>query len=197
MPRDALEWLAARGHLDGDAEAGPAAEAPDGDPATTELGERVARAVAYVRRATAVSPMSEHRVRAALARRGEPAVVIDAALDRCRAEGLVDDLALARALTEEWRRRGHAPARIRRDLARRGITEEVIAAVVRDDVDLDAAAFAAARDRIARLGALEDEVAFRRTVAYLIRRGYPEELARRATRQALWSEREPRRSAER
>lgn len=223
--RDAEAWLAARGIVRDPITAGPpaggwsAGEAPDqvgdraaGRPSTTsrtdepvraeggpttggDLGDEVSKAVAFVRRSTANTPQSEARLRRRLVEREHPRVVVDAALLRAREEGLVDDAAMAAALVEEGRRKGHAPLRLRADLERRELPHEVIDAAVDSigDRDLEAAAFAVARDRARRLRGVQAETAFRRVVGHLARRGYPDAMARKVARLAIFDDREPER----
>jgi regulatory protein len=162
-----------------------------------DLADQVARAVAYVRRATANTPMSESRVADKLAARDHPEVVVRQALQRCRDEGLVDDPAYARAFAEERLRKGHAPFRVRVDLSRRGIPDPVIDAVLAsaEQGDQEAAAFDVARRKAATLGGVEAETAYRRTVAHVTRRGYPEGLARKVAREAVFTARDAERTA--
>jgi regulatory protein len=170
--------------------------------ATPDLGRRhleddVAEAVAFIRRSTSSAPQAEGRLRDKLVARGTPDVVIDQALARARAERLVDDPAMAAAFVAERRRKGHAPTRIRQDLAARGFDADTIAAALAAsrDEDLEAAAFAVARERAALLTGLPTETAFRRVVGHLARRGYPEALARKVARQAVFRSRDDQRTA--
>lgn len=180
---------AGTGTVDGEAET----DAVEPEP----LEDAVADAVAYVRTATASTPMFEGRLARKLADRDHPQIVIDLALERARSQGLVDDASLAQALVTEWRTKGHAPRRIRADLERRELAGDMIGQVMAelDHGDTEAAAFDLARQRAARFGHLDAEAAFRRTVGYLARRGYPEALARKATRQAVFADREDERIA--
>lgn len=198
---DAEQWLARNG---GAASPARPLARPHQDrqqrPATDAVDEeQVAKAVAYARRATCQAPKSEARLREALARRALPEAVIDTAMARCRDEGVVDDGALARALFEEGLRKGHAPKRIQQSLETRGLPEEVVGEVLADFSysDEEAAAYALAAQRAARLRATEPEVAFRRIVGFLARRGYAEMTARKVARQAVFNDREAQRSAER
>ncbi|MCC5947299.1 MAG: RecX family transcriptional regulator [Nitriliruptoraceae bacterium] len=174
----------------GDADALP-------DPGSSSLESDIAQAVAFVRNSTAAAPQSEARLRGKLFERGSSAVVVEHALDRARRERLIDDVALAAALVEERRAKGHAPARLRRDLRDRGFTDEVLDRVLEraEAEDPEAAAFAIATSRAARLTALPADTAFRRIVGYLARRGYPEGLARKVAREAVFSTRDDQRIA--
>ncbi|MFP4149736.1 MAG: RecX family transcriptional regulator, partial [Nitriliruptoraceae bacterium] len=167
-------------------------------PVTREgLEDDVARAVAFIRRSTAAVPQAEGRLDTKLAERGVPDEVRRLALQRARRERLVDDDAMAHALVEERRRAGHAPARIRRDLAARGFEratlDRVLAAV--EGEDQEAAAFAVAAQRAERLTGVDAETAYRRVLAYVARRGYPQALARKVSRSAVFASRDPERTA--
>jgi regulatory protein len=161
------------------------------------LEDDVAEAVAFVRRSTAGAPQSEGRLREKLADRGTPAVVIDAALAQARRERLVDDAAMVSALVDEQRRKGHAPSRIRNDLRARGFGDDVLDEALRaaEGEDHEAAAFALATDRASGLTGLPAETAFRRVVAHVARRGYPEGLARKVSREAVFTARDAERTA--
>jgi regulatory protein len=161
------------------------------------LEDEVAEAVAFVRRSTATSPQAEGRLAAKLTERGWSSAVVAQALERSRAVGLVDDAAMAAALVEEGRRKGHAPARLRADLRRRELDEGVIdraLAPVREQ-DPEAVAFDVARRKAATLSGVSAETAFRRVVGHLARRGHPEALARKVARAAVFDARDPQRTA--
>ena len=166
-------------------------------PADSSLGDDVAAGLAFVRRSTANAPQSVGRLRRKLAERDTPAAAIDLVIERAHAERLVDDLAMATALVEERRAQGHAPTRLRKDLAARGFDRATIDQVLApvEAEDQEAAAFAVARSKADRLTGLDAEAAYRRTVGYVARRGYPEGLARKVARQAVDVSRDPARAA--
>jgi regulatory protein len=161
------------------------------------LEDDVAEAVAFVRRSTANAPQAEGRLTAKLHDRGYPSAVVEQAIERCRESGLVDDVAMAHALVEEGRRKGHAPLRLRTDLRRRELRPEAIEAALAQvqDEDPEAAAFALARDKADTLSGVAAETAFRRVVAHLARRGHPEGLARKVAREAVFTARDEERTA--
>jgi regulatory protein len=163
----------------------------------TGLEDDVARAVAFLRRSTATAPQAEGRLASKLGERGFAPEVVRLALERARRERLVDDEAMAAALVEERRRAGHAPARIRRDLAGRGFDASTLDAALAsaEAEDQEAAAFAVAVERAGRLSGVETEAAFRRVVGYVARRGYPEALARKVAREAVFASRDAERAA--
>jgi regulatory protein len=167
------------------------------DRSAPRLEDDVAAAVAFIRRSTAGSPQSEGRLREKLAGRGTPAVAIDAALAQARRERLVDDAAMIAALVDERRRKGHAPTRIRTDLRARGFDDRLLDDALRaaEHEDQEAAAFALAADKASGLTALPAETAFRRVVSHVARRGYPDGLARKVSREAVFSARDAERTA--
>ena len=171
--------------------------ASQADPAKRHLEDDVAEAMAYVRRSASAAPQSEGRLRGKLEQRDWPAAVIDQALARARRERLVDDDAMAAALVEERRAKGHAPARIRRDLQARGFTADVLEPLLAsaEAEDPEAAAFAVAQGKAAGLSGVEAETAFRRVAAYVARRGYPDGLARKVAREAVFAARDEERTA--
>lgn len=193
-PRDAAR-LAAQTAADAALRDAEVAAAPD--PAARRLEDDVAEAVAFVRRSTSATPQSEGRVRDKLAGRGWPAAVIERALERARRERLVDDAAMAAALVAERRAKGHAVARIRRDLRDRGFDDATLDVALgsAEQEDPEAAAFAVARDKAQQMTGLAAEAAFRRVVGHVRRRGYPEGLARKVAREAVFTTRDAQRAA--
>ena len=171
--------------------------APVIDPVTAaveeSLADEVSRAMAYVRRATASTPMSEGRLRGRLVDRDFSGPAIDRALAQARAQRHVDDEALARALAREGTAKGHAPSRIRRDLRKRELASDAIEAALDEVVptDLEAAAFDLAQRKARSSRDAAPEAAFRRVVGHLARRGYSPDLARRVARQVIFEDREP------
>jgi SOS response regulatory protein OraA/RecX len=162
------------------------------DPEASSLADDIARAVAFIRRSTSVAPQSEGRIREKLEGRELAPAVIEGALERARAERLVDDRAMAMAFVEERRAKGHAAARLRTDLRARGFTDELIAEVLAstEREDPNAAAFALAHERASRLTGVASDTAFRRIAGYLARCGYPEGVARKAARDAVFATRD-------
>lgn len=161
------------------------------------LEDAVARAVGFIRRSTAAQPASEGRLRDKLRDRQFRPAVIDIALDQARRERLVDDHALVHALAEERRAKGHAASRIRMDLRRRGLPDDLIdlALAATEREDPEAVAFGVARAKASSYAHLEPEAAFRRLVGYLARRGHAEGLARKVAREVVYVERETERTA--
>lgn len=210
MPRDAEAWLADRGITrevvfdpadadelpeDDDEPDGPPAVAPAASVAVDEAALR--GALAFVRRSASAAPQSEGRLRDKLLERGVAEDVVDAALVAARSERLVDDPAMLAALVAERRARGHATARLQRDLLARGFTASDVAAALgaAAPTDPEADAFAQARVAAARHRDVSAEAALRRTVDHLRRLGHPDGLARKVAREAVFADREPERTA--
>lgn len=111
--------------------------------------------------------------------------VVDEVVERLHASGLLDDRAFAEAFAERrFRQEGHGPARVRADLIRKGVASAVLEAAL-DAVfsEQDALADRAAevgRTWWQRLSREPDEMKRKKKVCdYLVRRGYPFDLARR------------------
>ncbi len=172
-----------------------ASATPDVD--ARSLGDDVADALAFVRRSTANTPQAEARVAEKLADRGWSPAIIDRAMEHARREGLVDDAAMVVALVAERRAKGHAPFRIRRDLQQRGFPDGLLddALAPAETEDQEAAAFAVAKEKADRSTGLSAESAFRRVVGHVTRRGYPDGLARKVAREAVFTAREQERTA--
>lgn len=187
----------AAGGVDGAPTATTGASDTDEEARPENLEDAVARAVGFIRRSTSAQPASEGRLRDKLRDRQFRPAVIDIALDQARRERLVDDHALVHALAEERRAKGHAASRIRMDLRKRGLPDDLIdrslAATEREDPE--AVAFGVARAKASSYAHLEPEAAFRRLVGYLARRGHAEGLARKVAREVVYVEREAERTA--
>ena len=159
----------------------------------------LAQALERGRRSLSRAPMSSARLRARLTKAGVDDETADEAVRLLTESAWLDDLAYAKALAAEWQAKGHAPARIRVDLQRREVSDEVIEQVVGDGYDdvNEAAAFEIALSRARRMEHHDREAAFRRIVGYLVRRGHPDATARKAARHAVFSAWEDRVVAER
>ena len=99
------------------------------------------------------------------------------ALDRLEASGVLSDVDVARAEAAARLRRGEAPLRVRRALLQKGIVGTTAAAAVRaavadDGFDELTSCAAAAAKRHRTLSTLPANVAHRRLVGFLQRRGY-------------------------
>ncbi len=149
----------------------------------TAVDREVEAAVGFILRSTRQRPQTEAELAAKLRDRDVPAHSIKAALARARELGAVDDAAFARAwVTERGEQRGYGAARLRQELVRRQVPDPVIDLALTQlaDRDEEATATQLASERFARLpDSLEAEKVASRLVAFLVRRGYPQGLARR------------------
>ncbi len=113
---------------------------------------------------------------------------VELGISKCAAAGLLDDEFYATQWVESRVRRGHGPARIRQDLAQRGIDRAIVDVALAEHADPDAladAAVNAARTKFARVD-LEDRAARAKALRWLLGRGYSSshaDAALRAVRQ--------------
>lgn len=113
-----------------------------------------------------------------LVRKGEPKELVDRAVERLQAQGLLDDARFAESFTRS-RVLGakQSKRRVQQDLARKGVAREVTDAAVsavfeEEQVDQRALVLEAARKKVRSLSKLEPEVRRRRLYGFLARRGY-------------------------
>ena len=134
-----------------------------------------------------VSGRSEAEVRERLVARDIAAEVIDDEVGRLIAVGLIDDRGLAENLVETLRGRKKLGDRaIEQTLRRRKICQETISEVLAvGDFDPDVAVFELARDRARSMRHLDPDVAFRRIVGFVQRRGYQGPQVFEAVRRAV------------
>ena len=133
---------------------------------------------------------SEGEVRAKLVAKGLDEEDVAAELDRLRRVGLVDDAAFAIRLIDRLReRKGLGDQAIRSSLRGRLVPQDVIDQVLADQAEepeeVEARLLEVAVDRARRLGSLAPDVAERRLMAYLMRKGYSGSAVRTAARAAL------------
>ena len=131
---------------------------------------------------------AEAELRRRLLEKAEPDVV-DAAVERLKEQGLVDDAKFAR----DWAgsRTRHSPRSGRmivRELVEKGVARSLAEAAVEELDDTDTAGEAASRFAH-RLSDADYAGFHRRLMGHLRRRGYPDSVARRAASR-LWRERE-------
>ena len=132
---------------------------------------------------------SEAHLRRELRKEFDEAVT-DAVVRKCIEWGYVDDQRLAERLTRDsMRLKKLGPARVRQELKRRGITSEMADAVQKEQAageppELDRAMAALASKRMT-YGRLDREVAERRAVGFLQRRGFSLSVAFDAVRKFL------------
>jgi SOS response regulatory protein OraA/RecX len=134
-----------------------------------------------------VSGRSEAEVRERLVAREISPDVIDEEVSRLLAVGLIDDRALARTLVENLRdRKKLGDGAITQTLRRRKIANDVIIEVLAEgEFDPDIAVYELARDRARSMRHLDSDVAFRRLVGFVQRRGYSGPQVFEAARRAL------------
>ena len=134
-----------------------------------------------------VTGRSEAEVRERLAARDIEQDVIDQEVGRLLEVGLIDDAALAADLVESLRgRKKLGDQAISQALRRRKIPQDIITQALEDsEFDSDVAIFDLARDRARSLGHLEWDVAYRRLVGFIQRRGYGGPQVFEAARRAL------------
>lgn len=154
----------------------------------------VGRALGYVLRSTSARPQTEAELRDKLRGREVPDEVADEALTKARALGAVDDRAFALAWVQDRGHvRGFGESRLRQELRRRRVPEEILeeALACLEDRDEEEAALALARRRAQQMPAsLPPETVARRVMGFLVRRGYGPGVAQRAVRRATALDRE-------
>jgi regulatory protein len=133
---------------------------------------------------------SEGEIRAKLVAKGLDEADVEAELDRLRRVGLIDDTAFATRIIDRLReRKGLGDQAIRSTLRGRLVPQDVVDAVLADQAEepeeTEARLLEVAADRAKRLGSLPRDVAERRLIAYLMRKGYSGSSVRTATRAAL------------
>ena len=116
-------------------------------------------------------------LRRRLLQKQHPAPAVDAALERLRAAGLIDDTRFAFDYAAAKARRGRGPARLIRDLGAQGVERRVAEDAVRrslaaEGVDPGETVRALVEKRAKQLAGLPPLVRKRRLVAFLVRRGF-------------------------
>jgi regulatory protein len=156
---------------------------PDADP------ESVARTIAL--RLLEHSPKTRAELAAAMARRGVPRETADTVLDRFGEAGLIDDAAFAQAWVDSRHNgRGLARRALAAELRRKGIDDEVAADALSSVSSDDEVAVAQAlvERKLRSMSGLSREVATRRLVGMLGRKGFGAGLAYRVVSEAFTGE---------
>ncbi len=134
------------------------------------------------------APRTRSQLGEALRRRGVPDDAAGTVLDRFTDVGLIDDRAFAEAwVTSRHTGRGLAGRALREELRRRGVDPHTVTAAT-DRLDADTERETArrlVRRRAQRLGGLAPDVATRRLVGMLARKGYPPGMAYAVVREEL------------
>jgi regulatory protein len=138
-------------------------------------------------RLLAVRPRSRREMESRLRSAGFDAETVTEELARLEEVGLIDDERFAQEFAEQaLGRRLSGRRAVASSLAAKGVSRPVIEQALQDvEVDDDVRAAELARSRASRLRALAPEVAYRRLVSFLARRGYEGAVARRAAASAL------------
>ncbi|MEJ2013164.1 MAG: RecX family transcriptional regulator [Anaerolineales bacterium] len=139
------------------------------------------RAVRYLSR----RPHAEQEIRNKLSRNGFAEPVLSRTLERLREAELVDDVAFARTWVENrltFRPRSARALRI--ELKRKGVPSEAIEQAL-DGFEEEQAAVLAAEKGVRKYRHLSDEVARKRLMAYLVRRGFNYSVVKQALKQVM------------
>jgi len=127
-------------------------------------------------RLLAVRGRSVQEILMRLRRKGLRPDAVDHAVGRLETEGLLDDVVMAREFARSRAERGYGRARILSELSRRGVerraAERAVAEVGEGDGERREQMLSLARKRCGKLRGLERDVAKRRLIGYLARRGY-------------------------
>ncbi len=137
------------------------------------VSDLVAQALGMLARGRRTRRELELRLR----RRQPETILIEAALDRLAASGVLSDEDVARAEASSRLRRGQAPTLVRQTLRSKGVTgrdaDAAVADAIADDAFDELSACRTAADQRARsLASLDPVVARRRLIGFLQRRGF-------------------------
>jgi len=130
-------------------------------------------------------------LRRLLIKKGEPESEVDAAIERLKASGVLDDANFARQLTRSKAiGAGLSRRRIGQELARRGVAREVSNEAIEqvfeeEGVDEDTSIERVARKKLRMLTKVDDATRRRRLYAFLARRGYDHDDISRALQVVL------------
>jgi regulatory protein len=130
-------------------------------------------------------------LRRLLIKKGEPPEEVDAAIERLRVAGVLDDANFARQLTRSKALGGgHSRRRIQLELAKRGVARDVSDEAIEEVFEEEGIDEAAAIERVARkklrlLGGLDLATQKRRLFGFLARRGYDSDAIARVLRVVL------------
>jgi regulatory protein len=130
-------------------------------------------------------------LRRLLLRKGEPADEVDAAIERLKTAGLLDDANFARQFARSKALgAGLSKRRLQQELSKRGVNRttsaEAIEAVFTDEGVTDEASIErVARKKLRTLGKLDAQTKQRRLYSFLARRGYESDDIARTLRELL------------
>jgi regulatory protein len=137
---------------------------------------------------------SATELRRALVRKQEPPALVDAAIERLKAAGFLDDAQFARQFARSRSAgKGTSKRRLQQELSRKGVAREVgeeAVAEVFDEENIDeaGAAEALARKKLRSLTKVDAQTRNRRLWSFLARRGYDGAQIRRAIEAATSEE---------
>ncbi len=137
-----------------------------------------------------IKARTRHELEERLAKRNVPAEITQRLLDRFEEVGLVDDEAFARSWVEgRQRSRGLARTAIAMELRRKGVDDETARTVLAevDPEDEAATAGVLVRKKLRSMSGLDGQVATRRLVGMLARKGYSPSVAYSVVREELRS----------
>jgi regulatory protein len=133
----------------------------------------------------AVRPRSAREVRDNLARKDVPPAVIDAAMERLTAFGYIDDHAFANLwVRDRMTFKPTSPRALRYELRQKGISAEVIDAVLAE-LDAEDAAYRAAQAQARRFRGVQRREFQSKMGAFLQRRGFAYGVARSTIRRLM------------
>lgn len=150
----------------------------DGVRAAVELDAAALHTLDRALNMLAARARSSRDLRRQLVRKGEPPELVELAIGRLVANGLLDDAMYARQLARsKVLGPGHSRRRLQQEMFRRGVdrdvADEAIAEVfAEDEVDEGAIVERVARKKLRSLARLDPETRRRRLYAFLARRGY-------------------------
>lgn len=134
------------------------------------------QALQYALRLLSHRPRSENELRQRLTQRGIPETLIQVTLERLRQDGLLDDSQFAHAWVENRHTfRPRSRRLLAQELRQKGLDEQTIQQALQN-VDDEAAAYAAALPRARRLQGLERRAFRQKLTAFLLRRGFSYEV---------------------
>lgn len=164
----------------------------------------LSRQETFAAKASALAGLSQrartaHEVRQSLQRKGFAEPIVEDTVAEMERLGLVDDEGYARAFVRgRFSGRGYGPARLRQDLMRKGVARSAIDAALaelEDVEDVGAEAHAQAAKKWQSLSSeADDRKRKKKTLDYLVRRGFGFDVARAAVDAAsdaddtLWDE---------
>jgi regulatory protein len=155
--------------------------------AQLRAGDAVSKAIEAALRLLVVRPRSEHELRDRLKRKQYEPETIDLALERVRGRGYLDDADFARRWVENRvQHRPRGERMLKQELRVKGIDPETIAEVIEEaDIDEVASAVVVAEKAARRLRGLDPQVARRRLMGTLARRGFGYDVIRVAVDRVL------------